>query len=458
MPFEVYRGEPPLSGSKSYNKLQRGDVVVHLQLFGLQPLQQPELCFGALPVVLGVFDLVVVVAVEVIGQEAYGLHVGQQQRSVREQLPFDRREKGCSAFDVPFGKGTEDVHVDIDPVQIGIVLGSCICRCADEVTEVGEHESGHRCIQIDDAQRAILFVEENVVDLGVAVGYAFGKLPFAVKPLCGAHLVGTGQQLVDHPLSLFESVRRVLGNGFAEGLEPCFHVVEISNGFAEGSFADVRKHLLELSRSLSGEVGQGGGDGFVGNRSGDEQHYPPVVLSIEIEQFARFGRNHTQYPTVNIGTAAIRQFLPDVRGDAIDVALQQFDILKYMVVDPLQDIVGRRAFGGYTVGVVDPSITYRCDLCDGSLYVEVIYDLSDLFHVGLMFLSNAFAVAGFIIGSELFCLLGLGNCMGKSVDPIPCPACEIGNPDRHAVMFYRCFGQFGQGGPFGGIVHILIER
>ena len=100
MPFGVYRGEPPLSGSKSYNKLQRGDVVVHLQLFGLQPLQQPELCFGALPVVLGVFDLVVVVAVEVIGQEAYGLHVGQQQRSVREQLPFDRREKGCGAFDV----------------------------------------------------------------------------------------------------------------------------------------------------------------------------------------------------------------------------------------------------------------------------------------------------------------------------------------------------------------------
>ena len=50
---------------------------IHLLRMGLQALQELELCLGADQVMLRAVDLVIGIAIQIVGQETYRLHIGQ---------------------------------------------------------------------------------------------------------------------------------------------------------------------------------------------------------------------------------------------------------------------------------------------------------------------------------------------------------------------------------------------
>lgn len=120
-----------------------------------------------------VFCLVIGVAVEIVSQEAYCLHVCEPFGGIGEEFGLKWGEETSCAFNVSFGKLSENLHVESYIAGIGVVLSSGIGRAAQEVTEIREYERRHHCVKIDDTYHVALRIKEYIVNLGVAVAYAF---------------------------------------------------------------------------------------------------------------------------------------------------------------------------------------------------------------------------------------------------------------------------------------------
>ena len=145
---------------------------------------------------LRVLDLVVSVAVDVVGKEAHGLHIREEAGRIGQVLTLDRgQEHLCRAY-VSTGEGLEDIHSEVYLFQLRGVLGNRVGGGAQEVSEVGEYERRHHGVQVYDAQDVALGVEEHVVDLGIAVADALGELALAVQALGLAHLLFERQKII----------------------------------------------------------------------------------------------------------------------------------------------------------------------------------------------------------------------------------------------------------------------
>ena len=129
---------------------------------------------------VGIADLVVGVAVQVVGQEADGLHHGEEHHGKGQVLALHGGEEAAGALKVALRECLEDVPAEADAVQLGRVLGHGVGCRAQEVTVVGEDVGGHDGVEVDDAEHAALLVEEHVVHLRVAVADALGQLAAAV--------------------------------------------------------------------------------------------------------------------------------------------------------------------------------------------------------------------------------------------------------------------------------------
>lgn len=89
-----------------------GDEVLHLLLVAVGLAEELPLCAAAHEIVLSVLRLVVEVAVDVVGEEAHGLHVGEELGGVGEILDLDGCEEGGGSLQVALGKALEDFHVE----------------------------------------------------------------------------------------------------------------------------------------------------------------------------------------------------------------------------------------------------------------------------------------------------------------------------------------------------------
>ena len=89
-------------------------------------LQQLELRFGANQVVLRILDFVVGIPVDVVGQEAHALHVGEESSCVGQILYLDRQQEALGRFQIALSEGLEDFHVERYVAQFGVILQSRI--------------------------------------------------------------------------------------------------------------------------------------------------------------------------------------------------------------------------------------------------------------------------------------------------------------------------------------------
>ena len=93
--------------------------MAHFIAPGLYELEQAELVSGAYQVVVGVGDLVVGVAVEIVGQETGGLHEGEECDGKGQMAAFHGGEERACRLKVASGEGLEDVPTEGNVVQPG---------------------------------------------------------------------------------------------------------------------------------------------------------------------------------------------------------------------------------------------------------------------------------------------------------------------------------------------------
>ncbi len=346
----------------------------------LYALKEFELRFGAYEVVLRILDFVVCVAVDVVSEEADGLHVGEQSGGIGQVFDFDGEQEVLGGREVALGECLEDVHVELNVVEVLVIFQTGVRAGTHEVAEVAENERGHYGVKVNDAENSLaVLIKHHVVDLGVAVADALGQFAFAVEAFGFTHFVGALFQFIEQGLHFLDATYGVSSNGFAKLTQAQFHVVEIRNGLHEG-LGDVNEHALEATEGATGVKAALGGNGFEGNAAGNEHHDAPVAFAIEIVSLvALFERNEGQDLAVNVGFAGGFEFAAYVAGHSLDVVLQSVNVGKDMMVDALKNVVGGIAFGADNVSIVNQTVAKGLDCAYCAFYIELVNDFLEFF-------------------------------------------------------------------------------
>ena len=330
----------------------------------------------------GICRLVVSVAVDIVGQEADGLHVREEGGGVgKERYLCVGQESGCR-FEIAFGESLEDVHAEFHFVEFGRVFGLGVGGCAQEIAVVAEDERGHYGIEVDYAEDVAVGVEHHVVDLRVAVADAFGKLIVAEKAFGLGHVLAAAEQVVNDRLNLGEASGGVGLDGVVELLEAEFHVVEVGDCLDE-SVGDIDELGLEVSESLAGHARVVGVNGVEGEGIGDETRHAPVVsvkAGVGLVRSVLEG-DECQDAAVDVVSAFFGEFLAEVVGDGHDVVLETIYVREDVMVDALEHVGGSFRFSGFhDISVVDEAVAERRDFHGSSFDVEKGDDVLKIFH------------------------------------------------------------------------------
>jgi len=366
-----------------------GDLAVKLKLLGVVYaidhlfhligvrtcfLKQPPLCPRPHEVMRRVLYFIIGVAVDVVGEETHGLHVGKQRGGIRQQLLFKRREERLCAFQIALRERLEDRHVEVDVIQVGVILNTRVGRRTQEVAKIGEDETGHHGIQVNDAEHIAILIEKHVVDFGVAMANAFWQLALAVEHLAEAHplrcLAYLGDQLLN--LHLAHLPDRVGSHSVLQLLQAELDIVEIGNDLPYRCF-QVRQQRLEITEGTASVIGILRRNGLVGIAVGNEVHHSPILAILNDVGLARVGLQEMQHAPINILNALTLIFLPNMIRHRFNIVLQHFHVGEHSIVDALQHIF-RLATHYDFIGVVDESVAQRLDGFDGFWVNEMARD------------------------------------------------------------------------------------
>ena len=332
-------------------------------------------------------DLVVRVAVQIVGEEAHALHVGEESGSIGKVFDFQLGEETVGTLEVTAGEGFEDVETERHIVKVRIVFARGVGGRAKEVAEVGEDERGHHGVEVDDTEHLAVAVEEDVVDLRVAMANALGEFAFAIEAFALGHLLFTLTDFVEQGfhLGLLDAAGFIFGDGFFELLDAELDVVEILDRLAE-LCGQIGEHGLELGEGLADDGGILHAHAALGGGVGDEHHHAPIFLTVVVVVFAVVGGHETEHFAVDIGGAGSFELLANVAGDFDDVVHQQIDVGEDGHIDVLQHVVCAVAFGFHGVGGVDQPVAEGMDVTHFALNGEMGYDVFELlFHCGVCF-------------------------------------------------------------------------
>ena len=355
-----YSGYSDYKYYRHYNYLreQSRNELFHLGHALFYALEQLHLCPCADDVVLGIGNLVVGVAIEVIAQESHGLHIREKRSGIGEVRNLDVGEEPC-AFEIAAGESFEDLHVEAHAAEVGFIFGSGVGRSAQEVAVVGEDEVRHHGVEVDDAKHPSLVVEENVIHLRVAVADALGQKSGTIESFALAHRFGSSLDALDEVANLGYSSDTVVANRLTELLKAKLHIVEVGNGFAQLD-GDICQHILEFSEGKAGKVRILGIDHIEALRIGDANHQSPIRFAVEMVVFTFAGGKESKHAAVEVFDALLFQFLANMIGDGNDVVHQHIHIFEDVVVDALKHVVGCViALGDDAECVVDVSVPKR---------------------------------------------------------------------------------------------------
>ena len=272
-----------LGGSIHYK--YRGGLLqqgLHLGCLLLEALEVAELSARALEVVLGRVDLEVGISVEVVDEEAYRLHIGHQTTTVGDEAALGGREELTRRGEVALDEGLVDLHVHADLREVCFIFGSEVHARTDEVTHVAEDEAWHNGIPVDDAEYSTRLIEEDVVDLCVAVDGALGELALSVELLLEEHRVSTAVDLSEDVLHFGDTASGILGDSVAELLQAEGHAVEVLNGLTKTTLGDDGEDFFELTEGGTSIAGGLGGKLAHAHALGDEAADTPVVLPVVV--------------------------------------------------------------------------------------------------------------------------------------------------------------------------------
>ena len=198
-------------------------------------------------------DLVIRIAVDIVGQETDSLHVREQSYRIRQHLNFYRSQERRSRFQVSLHERLEYFDVEMHLVQVRFIFGAGIGSRTEEITEIGEYEARHHGIQVDNAQYLTLFVEQHVAHFRIAMTDTFRQFALTIQLFGATHLFCILFDGIYQSLHLFQTTGRIGSNRFAQLLQTELHVMEIRNGFAQ-LFRDIGQHGFEFAELQTYQV------------------------------------------------------------------------------------------------------------------------------------------------------------------------------------------------------------
>ena len=206
------------------------------------------------------------------------------------------------------------MHRDLG--QVLLVFGGWTGRGAHHVSEVEWREPRHHSVEVDDTDSfAGAVVEHHVIELGVVVGHAFGKLRIEYKASDGLAL----KREVDLRAGKVGAVRQVTSDGSLQCGETAGSVVKVGDGIVQARRGQIGEQALEMAECFGGLISLCGRFNDV-VRAGmlDEAVGAPVVaewVGVPGAGVARGDEGEGAAVAVGFG----REFCGEVGGDALDV-------------------------------------------------------------------------------------------------------------------------------------------
>ena len=135
-------------------------------------LQKGDLIAGADIVVAFVTAAVIDIVVEVIGQEAEGLHVKHELSGIGKGLFFN----GCQHFihlaEITADDGLEEDLADFYTGDLAFFFGYGREVSTEHIPDIADEITGHDGIQIDNTEALAILVEQDIADLGIVMSDA----------------------------------------------------------------------------------------------------------------------------------------------------------------------------------------------------------------------------------------------------------------------------------------------
>ena len=148
------------------------DDLAHFRHLAVHALCKGDEVLRAVEILGLVLCLEVFVSGKIVIQISGGELESHDQAAVREAVDLVLREQILGVGQEALGKCLKHFHVQADLVEFQRGGAHGVAGGADCIAEIVACETGHDCVQIYDADGlAGVRVEEDVVDLGVVVGY-----------------------------------------------------------------------------------------------------------------------------------------------------------------------------------------------------------------------------------------------------------------------------------------------
>ena len=127
-------------------------------------------------------NLEVLVPFQIIRKEADADFQRDKLSGKGELIYFRLGQESVRGLQITFHNGLEHGHAHADFAQVFLIFFRWRSDGAHHVPEVVQDEAGHNRIQINDADGVVrVFVQHDVVDLGVVVGDAGGQYAFCLE-------------------------------------------------------------------------------------------------------------------------------------------------------------------------------------------------------------------------------------------------------------------------------------
>ena len=324
------------------------DDLLHRVPLLLHVGDQLELGAGADEIVLGIGDLEIAVAVEVVRQEADGQLQRDDLRAERQQLRLFLGQAAARG-QVAARIDAEELQIELHLLHVRLVLGGGRRAEADGVAEVVQGGAGHDRVEVENAHRlAGLRVQQDVVQLGVVVRNAQGQLAGIQQTHQRAGFFFPLHDERDLVPDGEGPVNAVGVQRLAELAVAVDGVVEHRDRFVEGLRGEVAQQLLEAAEGDRALI-----EILVGFRRFEADTVrelvaaPVFAVLVHVVVCTLVGENKVErFARIADAAAQVFRHRADVLHDRLRVG-------ENVLIDPLQDIdvviVGLHAVGAVDV-------------------------------------------------------------------------------------------------------------
>ena len=210
-------------------------------------LQEGNLVAGADVVVAFVTAAIIDIVIEVIGEEAEGLHIKHELSCIGEGLFFDGGQHFVHLAEITADDGLEEDLADFYTGDLAFFFGYGREVSAEHIPDVADKITGHDGIQIDDAEALAILVEQDIADLGIVMGDAEPEARVGANRFVLSYDLALRFQVADEVTGFLNAIRITLLQRKPEVLVTAGKVMKAGQGLVQLVCGEAGKQAGKLA-------------------------------------------------------------------------------------------------------------------------------------------------------------------------------------------------------------------